>query len=95
MKTLGRKDKASADQLDYVIDWSDWLAEGDSIASQVVTVTGPDSVLQAFLTSFDATTSTIWLRNGTAGATYTVTCKVTTANATPRIGERSFEMVVR
>jgi hypothetical protein len=95
MKTLGRKDKIAAEQLDYVIDWSGWLAEGDSIASQIIVVTGPDAVLVAFLTAFDATTSTIWLRNGTAGATYQVSCTVTTAAGTPRIGARCFEMLVR
>lgn len=95
MKTLGRKDKIASEQLDYVIDWTDWLAEGDSIVSQIVTVTGTDAVLQAFQTAFDASTSTIWLRNGTAGLTYVVSCKVTTGATTARIGERCFEMLIR
>jgi hypothetical protein len=95
MKVLSRKEKVAAEQLDYVIDWSDWLAEGDAISSQVVTITGSDAVLVNFLESHDASTSTIWLRNGTAGVTYVVSCRVTTTAGTPRIGERAFELVVR
>jgi hypothetical protein len=90
-----RKEKVAAEQLDYVIDWSDWLAEGDSISSQTITVTGTDAVLDAFQNSHDGTASTIWLRNGTAGGTYVVSCRVTTGSTPARIGERAFEIVIR
>lgn len=95
MKVLARRDKVASEQLDYVIDWTDWLAEGDSIASQIITVTGTDAVLVCFQNSHDASTSTLWLRNGTAGGTYVVVCQVTTGSTPTRIGERAFELVIR
>lgn len=62
--------------LDYQWDWSEWLAVGETIASHTVTVpTG----LTLDSSTASTTTVTAWLSGGTAGTTYTVTCRVTTS----------------
>ena len=61
--------------LDRVLDWSDWLADSETISSHVITVdTG--------LTKDSSTESdgkvTVWLSGGTAGINYKVACLITT-----------------
>jgi hypothetical protein len=60
--------------LDYQIDWSDWLGEGESIAVADWVVTGgtEDSATTT------AKTATIWLSGGTEGEAISATCSVTT-----------------
>lgn len=76
--------------LDYQIDWSAWLATGETISSS-------DWVVQTGITENSAsnttTTATIWLSGGEAGVTYRVTNRiVTTAN---RTNDRSLYITVR
>jgi len=62
--------------LDYQWDWSDWLAESETITAATVTV--PTGITKTSQT--DATTSvTVWLSGGTAGLVYTLDCLVTTS----------------
>jgi hypothetical protein len=78
--------------LDYTIDWTAWLADSgaDTIASSSWTV-------PAGLTQNNATHSTlkatVWLSGGSAGTTYRVTNRITTAGG--RTAERSFDVVVQ
>lgn len=62
--------------IDYEIDWSKWL-RGDDI---VVT---SEWIVPAGITmdseSSDATTTTVWLSGGTAGSSYSLTNRITTA----------------
>lgn len=53
--------------LDYMIDWTDWLA-GDTIVSAVWTI---PAGLTVVTDSHDNTTTTVWLSGGTLGTTYT------------------------
>ncbi len=70
--------------LDYTIDWARWLA-GDQIAtSQWIVPTG----LTKMADSKTVTTATVWLSGGTAGQSYTVTNRITTAAG--RTEDRSF-----
>jgi len=84
--------------LDYTIDWNaaatqggPWLAPGDSLAGAAIwTVpTGISKSSQVDTTS----ASTIWLSGGTAGMSYTLTCKIATSAG--RSDERSFLVVVK
>jgi hypothetical protein len=75
--------------LDYTVDWSDWLAAGETLAS--VTWTVPAGLTQADAAQ-TATQAQIWLTGGTAGASYTVACRVTTSAG--RIDERSMLIAV-
>lgn len=62
--------------LDYRVDWSEWLAEGDTIvASEFLVPAG--LTLDADLN--DATSATCWLSGGVRGRTYQVVNRITTA----------------
>lgn len=76
--------------LDYQIDWSSWLATGETISSS-------DWVVQTGITENSAsnttTTATIWLSGGAAGVTYTVTNRIVTTAS--RTNDRSLYITVR
>ena len=61
--------------LDYVFDWSDWLQDGETISSLVVTV---GAGITKDSNSESAGIVTIWLSGGTHGSDYLVACKITT-----------------
>lgn len=61
--------------LDYVIDWTDRLSEDTITASDWTVPSG----LTEDSSTFDASTTTIWLSSGTTGTTYDVLNRITTA----------------
>lgn len=69
------KVKQSGAVLDYVQDWTDWLA-GDTISSSDWAVTGGLVVDSDTNTT---TTTTVWLSGGTFGATAEATNTIVTA----------------
>lgn len=75
--------------LDYQVNWA---ASGDSWLGADTIVGTPVWTIDAGLTkdsqSNTTTTATVWLSGGTAGTSYTVTCRVSTAAG--RTDERSF-----
>jgi hypothetical protein len=81
--SLGYKDPS--DEVWKTVDWSEWLASGETIASVAWTV--PTGLTQA-AASNTSTLAKIKLSGGTAGVTYRVACKVTTS--LPQVCERSF-----
>ena len=81
--------KSPAAELDYTVDWSDWLPDGDTISSVVWVV--PAGLTQESASN-STTGATVWLSGGTLGAVYTVTCKITTVGG--RIDTRSFRVRV-
>jgi hypothetical protein len=82
-----RKDPKA--KLQYGFDWSSWLDSGDTISTSVWTV--PTGITEVSNANDDDST-TITLSGGTAGETYTVANKITTADG--YIDERSFDVVV-
>lgn len=64
-------------KLDYMIDWSDWLAENDTIILS-------DWIIPANLTletqSKTTTSTTVWLTDGVVGETYEIVNRITTAD---------------
>jgi hypothetical protein len=70
--------------LDYSIDWSRWLA-GDQVATSSWTL--PDG-LEKVSDAQTSTKTTVWLRGGTIGESYTVTNRITTSGG--RTDDRSF-----
>ena len=71
--------------LDYHVDWTIWLASGETISTSSWVV---PSGLTSSSPSATGTRATVWLSGGTAEALYTVTNRiVTTANRTE---DRSF-----
>lgn len=75
--------------LDYVFDWSGWLAASETISTSTVTVgTG----LTENSESNTTTKATVWLSGGTAGTTYSVTNKIVTNQG--RTDERTIQIRV-
>lgn len=81
------------DVLDYTIDWSDWLQQGEAIAEKVVScVRGDTEVSQ--ITS-DEISVTFWLSAGTrAIAVHRIAVKITTDAVPPRTREQIFPITI-
>lgn len=65
------------DELDYVVDWSQWLGE-DTIVSAAWSIS-PSGALALERQSETDDKATVWLSGGEVGSTYEVTCQITTA----------------
>lgn len=85
--------------LDYTIDFSALLEDGETIASVEWEIAGDDDVLTLGTgdraPSNSDTAATCWLSGGTLSATYTVTARVTTSASPARIDDRSFRVVIK
>jgi hypothetical protein len=75
--------------LDYVVDWTDWLSS-DTIS--VVAWVVPAGITNPSISN-TTKTATIWLSSGTAGNSYDITCRITTAGG--RTDERTITVSVR
>ena len=62
--------------LDWMFDWSDWLASGETIIDHTITV---DTGITNDSSTEDAGKVTVWLSGGTAGINYKVACLITTS----------------
>jgi hypothetical protein len=62
--------------LDYLIDWSAKLSQGETLTASTITVSD-GLVLDS--SSFSTTATTIWLSGGTEGATANILNRVTTS----------------
>lgn len=69
------------DVLDYEVDWSNWLPAGDTIL--VSEWIAPAGITMDSETNTN-TTTTIWLSGGTAGQSYALTNRITTAGGRTR-----------
>lgn len=86
---LPRISKDPAANLDYAIDWTDWLG-ADVIAASVWSVAPPAGGLAAGVSSFTDRIARVWLSGGAAGQVVRVTNRITTGLG--RIDERSFNV---
>jgi len=85
-------------ELDYSIDWSLWLATGETISASVWTVpagitesTDSNQVKDPAIPG--GTSTVIWLHGGTAGEDYEIANKITTSAY--RVDERTICVKVR
>ena len=76
--------------LDYTIDWSDWLGENETISTHSVIADTGITVDSSSIV--DNTSVMIWLRGGTVGQYYRVTCRIVTTAA--RTDDRSITIQV-
>lgn len=76
--------------LDYTMDWSQWLATGDDLATSTWTTT-TGLVKDSDVLDADNTT-TVWLSGGTPGQTYVATNRITTTGG--RTDDRSITVFV-
>jgi len=83
--------KDSAAVLDYLIDWSEWLATAETITASTMTVDPAGLTVQS--TSFTATTATVWLTGGALGARHAVTNHITTSAG--RQDDRTITVTIR
>lgn len=95
-------DKDPNDVLDYSIDWSDYLAVGETVASvvhSISAVSGDASPLAIDTTKPDsgesvtASGSLVWLKNGTAGNIHYITAKITTS--ANRVWDRKVKLKIK
>lgn len=94
-----RKDPSA--NLPYAINWADWLTnEDDTLATADWTVPAGlvkgDEEIAAGVTKDGDTVpnakAIVWLSGGTAGTTYRVSCRLTTAGG--RVDDRSLSIYV-
>ena len=70
--------------LDYMFDWTEWLATGETIAvdsetgEKLITITA-DTGITVDSSTEDAGKVIVWLSGGTAGINYKVACLITTS----------------
>jgi hypothetical protein len=76
-------------RLDFAVDWSASLPDGDSITSSLWLV--PDD-LATDTPSIDGTTTAVWISGGVAGRTYQVTNRITTEDG--RVDDRTLRIAV-
>lgn len=62
--------------LDWMFDWTDWLASGETITDH--TITGETGITVDSSTE-SAGKVTVWLSGGTAGENYKVACLIETS----------------
>lgn len=62
--------------LDWMFDWSDWLASGETITDHTITV---DTGITKDSSTEAAGKVTVWLSGGTAGENYKVACLIVTS----------------
>jgi len=86
--TYFRKDPDAV--LDYGFDWSDWLFDGDAIASSEWTV--PEGLTKDSQSKSD-TVTTVWLSGGSVGADYDITNHIATTDG--REDDRTMTISVR
>jgi hypothetical protein len=70
--------KSPVDVADYFIDWSNFLADAETIASVVFTASPG---LTVGTTDFSGKVARARLSGGTAGSSYAVTCVITTSSS--------------
>ena len=85
-------------RLDYTMDWSDWLSASDALQTVVwrtSTIAGDPAplTLGSNTTNTGTGITTVLVSGGSAGNTYTVTCKITTSGAL--IDERYFRIIAK
>jgi hypothetical protein len=79
--------------LDYTFDWSKNLPTEDTITAAVVTVPVGITKVNSAVTT-DGRAVVVWLSGGTAGNTYSVNCRITTASTPPRVNEATFGVLI-
>ena len=75
---LGAKRKQPGDNLDYDIDFTDWLVDGDSLVT--ASAAADDNSITIGTVQVIPPLVKVWISGGTAGKSYTVTVTVTTAD---------------
>lgn len=89
---LGNFTKQPVDVVDYDIDYSEWLTDGDNVQSATI-VTAPATDLTIDAVFINDPRVKIWVSGGINGITYKVT--VTTTTADGRVKQDEFRVKVK
>lgn len=89
---IGMAQKQPAEYLDYDVDFTDWMPDGDKIIGATVTVS-PDGELTANNIMINTPIVKFWLAGGVSGASYKLTIAINTQNG--RIKEDELKIRVR
>lgn len=76
--------------LDYTIDWSSWLEDGDTISAS--TWTFPDGITKDS-DSNDTTSTQVWVSGGTLNTRYTVVNHIETVDGREEDAEIVFTII--
>lgn len=87
---LGTVRKRAEDRLDYDVDFSKWLSDGDSVTLATVVADSVDLIVEDV--TVVGTVVKLWLSAGVTGASYAVDVTATTAQG--RIKEVTFNLRV-
>lgn len=90
---LGCFFKRSVDQLDFDIDFSRWLADGDTIISATATVEPSDSMVSVPQVLTKPETVKVWAVDGVSGKTAAILVTATTAQN--RVKQVTFQIRVK
>ncbi|MGX0136352.1 phage fiber-tail adaptor protein [Cupriavidus metallidurans] len=90
---LGIFGKTPGEQLDYDVDFSRWMADGDTIIAATAKVEQPESLVSVAQVVVQPASVKVWLVDGLAGKTATVVVSATTAQN--RVKEAEFQIRVR
>lgn len=82
--------KQPGENKDYDFDWTDWMADGDFIASYTLSA---DDGITLGADSLTGSAVKVFLSGGTHWQDYKVTCRITTVQG--RIGESEITILVR
>lgn len=84
--------KQPADQLDYDLDFTDWITDADTITGAEAASSAPDQ-LSVVSVRVASPIIKVWVAGGVDGATYKVTAKITTAMG--RVKQLEFKIRVK
>lgn len=90
---LGVFFKRPADQVDYDVDFSRWLPDGDSVIAATVAIQPADSMVSAIQVLPSPESVKVWLVDGEAGKTASVLVTATTAQN--RVKQVEFQIRVK
>ena len=88
---LGNFQKQPVEIVDYDIDYSEWLTEGDNVSAATVSVVPSGLTVDSVFINDPRVK--IWLSGGTNGTTYKLTVNTTTADG--RIKQDEFKIRVK
>lgn len=71
--------KAPGAVLDYAVDWSDWLAAGETITESAWSISPDDDSLVEDSSDYTGIATVIWVSGGTEGQRYTLVNHITTS----------------
>jgi hypothetical protein len=93
MAIIGNYTQQPADRIDYDVDCSGVLGDGDTLTDAVCSVTPvTDPVLTVSPALFGSDTVKMWVSGGVAGNTYKVELTVTTSNTLVKQDELKFRI---